>query len=170
MPVHDLLVHPRENELVVGTHGRSVYILDVKPIEALLDLAGQAGVIDQPLHILPVKDVAAPASWTRQFQQQLRGSFFEMPEQTSPFFYYTKAAGKATLTIKDTDGNPLKVVEADAIAGINVFEWNGVLDADLAKKAEAARQAKTPAERPAGVRGPRGGAAAAQSRFPSRTG
>ena len=166
VPVHDLLVHPRENELVVGTHGRSVYILDVKPIQALLDPAGQARVIDQPLHILPVKDVAAPASWTRQFQQQLRGSFFEMPEQTSPFFYYTKAAGKATLTIKDTDGNPLKVVEADAIAGINVFEWNGVLDADLAKKAEAARQAKTPAERPAGVRGPRGGAAAAAEQIP----
>ena len=27
--VHDLFVHPREHELVIGTHGRSVYILDV---------------------------------------------------------------------------------------------------------------------------------------------
>ena len=27
--VHDLVVHPREHELVIGTHGRSVYILDV---------------------------------------------------------------------------------------------------------------------------------------------
>lgn len=29
-PVHDLVVHPREYELVIGTHGRSVYVLDVK--------------------------------------------------------------------------------------------------------------------------------------------
>jgi len=32
-PVHDLVVHPRENELVIGTHGRSVYILDVEKIK-----------------------------------------------------------------------------------------------------------------------------------------
>lgn len=32
--VHDLVVHPRENELVIGTHGRSVYIMDVSTIQA----------------------------------------------------------------------------------------------------------------------------------------
>ena len=31
--VHDLVVHPRENELVIGTHGRSVYILDAEGIK-----------------------------------------------------------------------------------------------------------------------------------------
>ena len=33
-PVHDLVVHPRENELVIGTHGRSVYILDAEKIKS----------------------------------------------------------------------------------------------------------------------------------------
>jgi photosystem II stability/assembly factor-like uncharacterized protein len=31
--VHDLVVHPREHELVIGTHGRSTYILDVNDIK-----------------------------------------------------------------------------------------------------------------------------------------
>lgn len=31
-PVHDLAVHPRDDELVIGTHGRSCFILDVEPI------------------------------------------------------------------------------------------------------------------------------------------
>jgi len=31
--VHDLVVHPRENELVIGTHGRSVYILEAETIK-----------------------------------------------------------------------------------------------------------------------------------------
>ena len=31
-PVHDLVIHPRENELIIGTHGRSVFILDVDSI------------------------------------------------------------------------------------------------------------------------------------------
>lgn len=31
-PVHDLTVHPRDPEMVIGTHGRSVFVLDVTPI------------------------------------------------------------------------------------------------------------------------------------------
>jgi photosystem II stability/assembly factor-like uncharacterized protein len=31
-PVHDLFVHPRDRKLVIGTHGRSVFILDVSRI------------------------------------------------------------------------------------------------------------------------------------------
>ena len=32
-PVHDLVIHPRENEMVIGTHGRSCFVLDIKPIQ-----------------------------------------------------------------------------------------------------------------------------------------
>jgi photosystem II stability/assembly factor-like uncharacterized protein len=32
-PVHDLVIHPRENEMVIGTHGRSCFVLDVKSIQ-----------------------------------------------------------------------------------------------------------------------------------------
>jgi len=31
-PVHDLVVHPRELDLVIGTHGRSVFVLDIESI------------------------------------------------------------------------------------------------------------------------------------------
>jgi photosystem II stability/assembly factor-like uncharacterized protein len=31
-PVHDLVAHPRESEIVIGTHGRSCFVLDVQPI------------------------------------------------------------------------------------------------------------------------------------------
>jgi photosystem II stability/assembly factor-like uncharacterized protein len=34
--VHDVLVHPRDNDLILGTHGRSIYILDdATPIQQL---------------------------------------------------------------------------------------------------------------------------------------
>ena len=32
VPVHDLVVQERENELVIGTHGRSIYVLDLAPL------------------------------------------------------------------------------------------------------------------------------------------
>ncbi len=34
-PVQDLLVHPRENDLVVGTHGRGFFITDITPLQEL---------------------------------------------------------------------------------------------------------------------------------------
>jgi photosystem II stability/assembly factor-like uncharacterized protein len=33
-PVHDLDVHPREGELVIGTHGRSVFVLELESVRA----------------------------------------------------------------------------------------------------------------------------------------
>jgi photosystem II stability/assembly factor-like uncharacterized protein len=34
-PVHDLIIHPRDRELVVATHGRSLFIIDVAPLQEL---------------------------------------------------------------------------------------------------------------------------------------
>src|SRR5262249_46126279 len=33
--VHDLVIHPRDRDLVIGTHGRSVYVMNIAPLEAL---------------------------------------------------------------------------------------------------------------------------------------
>ncbi|MDX1396404.1 MAG: hypothetical protein R3195_18630 [Gemmatimonadota bacterium] len=35
VPVHDLKIHPRERELIAGTHGRSIWIADVAPLQQL---------------------------------------------------------------------------------------------------------------------------------------
>jgi hypothetical protein len=41
--VHDLVVHPRDNELVAGTHGLSVFVLDVSTIQRRVRQANAAG-------------------------------------------------------------------------------------------------------------------------------
>jgi hypothetical protein len=33
VPVHDLVVHPREKDLIVGTHGRSIFVADISSLE-----------------------------------------------------------------------------------------------------------------------------------------
>ena len=50
--VHDLLVHPRENDLILGTHGRSVLILD--DIRFLQEL--DPAQLDKTAHLFPVRD------------------------------------------------------------------------------------------------------------------
>ncbi len=51
VPVDDIIVHPRENDLVVGTHGRSIWILpDITPLERLSN-----EVLASPAHLFPIK-------------------------------------------------------------------------------------------------------------------
>ena len=35
VPVHDMVIHPRDGELVAGTHGRSIWIVDIRPLQQL---------------------------------------------------------------------------------------------------------------------------------------
>ncbi len=37
VPVHDLKIHPRDHELIAGTHGRSIWIVDITPLEQMTD-------------------------------------------------------------------------------------------------------------------------------------
>src|SRR5690606_6917795 len=33
VPVHDLKIHPRDAELIAGTHGRAIWIVDIAPLQ-----------------------------------------------------------------------------------------------------------------------------------------
>jgi photosystem II stability/assembly factor-like uncharacterized protein len=50
VPVHDLVVHPRDRDLVAGTHGRSIYTLDIGPLEEATD-----SVMAAPSHLFAVE-------------------------------------------------------------------------------------------------------------------
>jgi hypothetical protein len=35
VPVHDLKIHPRDRELIAATHGRSIWVVDIAPLEEM---------------------------------------------------------------------------------------------------------------------------------------
>ncbi len=37
VPVHDLKIHPRDHEMIAATHGRSLWIADISPLEQMSD-------------------------------------------------------------------------------------------------------------------------------------
>ena len=64
VPVNDLVVHPRENDLIIGTHGRSIYIVD--DISPLRDISEE--LTNKKLHFFKVPDAY-------QFQQGRLSSY-----------------------------------------------------------------------------------------------
>jgi hypothetical protein len=54
-PVYDLAIHPRENDLIIATHGRSLYVVD--DITALRTISDE--ITSKKLHVFPVSDAYA---------------------------------------------------------------------------------------------------------------
>jgi len=51
VPVYDLVLHPRDHDLVIATHGRGVYVLD--DIRPLRELAGDLRIAEVELFLFP---------------------------------------------------------------------------------------------------------------------
>ena len=59
--VHDLVIQNKANELVVGTHGRSIYKTDISKMEALTDT-----VMAKPLHLFKIANQKKSDNWGKK--------------------------------------------------------------------------------------------------------
>jgi len=134
VPVHDLAIHPRERELIAGTHGRSVWIVDVLPVQELT-----AKLRNDAVHLFPVEDVHAERGWQSRPDEWFDETA-DLPKLQGS--YWAKQAGPVTLTVFDADQQPLQTLHFVATRGINAYTWNLELDPQQALAAERAQLAK----------------------------
>jgi len=143
VPVHDMIVHPRDRELVVGTHGRSAWIVDVLPVQDLT-----AEVRGKDVHVFPLAPLQADRGW-RSKPVWWYDDSASRPEVGGAF--WAKADGRATVRVIDANGQPVRELALDAKAGVNRLTWDAKVDRDLALAAEKfdnekrAKDAKEPA-------------------------
>jgi photosystem II stability/assembly factor-like uncharacterized protein len=134
VPVHDVAVHPREGDLVVATHGRSVYVAEAAPLRKLT-----AEVRSRTLHAFPIKTVKAGAN---------RG-YGDHPWITWPredvlarIAYWSKGGTPVTIRIKDTHGSVWRELAGTSLAGMNQIDYDLSADAKLADAAETIARAR----------------------------
>ena len=130
VPVHDLAVHRRDRELVAGTHGRSVWVVDVLPVQE------HAAVGDAELRIYPVEPVRASRGWQSRRSRWFDRSAYD-PELAVPFF--AAADGSVGFAVVDDQDEVLYETEVAARAGVNTLTWDLLVDRDRALAAEQAR-------------------------------
>jgi hypothetical protein len=131
VPVHDLVVHPRDRELVAGTHGRSIWIVDVLPLQDLTAAVGAEGA-----HLFHVDDVSYSRGWRGAPER-----WFDHNEAKpkSVIQYWAAQAGSGTLKVLDADKNPVRELAVEAKHGINRLEYDLLVDPALGLAAEVAR-------------------------------
>jgi photosystem II stability/assembly factor-like uncharacterized protein len=103
--VHDLVVHPRDDVLVIGTHGRSVYVMDVGPVQEF-----DQKISGKEFHMFGIPTV---------YRTQQRGA-----NQKAQIYYYLKESRPVSVEIIDETKKVVKSLEFQGNKGINVRTWD----------------------------------------------
>ncbi len=124
VPVPDLQIQSRANDLVAGTHGRGIYILDdLSPLEHLAD-AKQASVA----YLFPVQDALLfQPNGSRSSGMGTRGFSGQNPEP-GPHIAYTigevPPSAKVSLTVLDASGAPVRALPVSRQPGLYRISWD----------------------------------------------
>jgi photosystem II stability/assembly factor-like uncharacterized protein len=134
--VHDVKIHPRDNDLVIGTHGRGIYIVDdITPLQQL----GPSG-LERRLHLFQQR----PATlWENTSRGGQRGHFWFAGENpptieaasslprgefrnTALITYYLGdgVVGPVTLEIGDPARGHARTVTLDPEPGLHRYQWD----------------------------------------------
>jgi hypothetical protein len=122
VPVDDIAIHPRENDLILGTHGRSIWILDdITPLE---QISGQ--VLTSDLHLF---DLRPAITWNMTFTKRWTGDKYfaaQNPSYGAAINYYLRRSTQepAKIAILDGQGAMVRQLEGPGTAGIHRVAWD----------------------------------------------
>ncbi len=121
-PVHDLKIQEREKDLLVGTHGRSIYLIDIEELQQL-----NAELLAKPVHAFALSDVAYSAGWGMK-----RGAFSQTSEPSMKATVYASESGTAQVEVKTKDGETRQTLEVDVHPGLNFVSYDVTMDSGVA--------------------------------------
>ena len=120
----DIRIHPRDGDLIIGSHGRSIWIADdITPLQQLTPavLAADATLFDIRPAVAWLNDRKAGQAVTGQFVFQGENA----PRGTAISYYLKNAGmGPAKISITDVSGRVVREIDGTANQGINRVQWN----------------------------------------------
>lgn len=159
--IDEIVIHPRDNAMVLGTHGRSIWILDhVEPIQEYA--AAQASASDATLF-----SIGPALQWRSKDHQndEFWGHHFfageNPPTDAVIQFHLKKPVGTMALKITDTLGKDIRTIAIPAsrnVAGIQAVCWD--MRVDPLPPAPGAPTGQPVGGRPGGPGGRAGGGGA----------
>ncbi|MEI6245079.1 MAG: hypothetical protein WCQ64_08530, partial [Acidobacteriota bacterium] len=118
--VDDILIHPREKDLIIATHGRSLWIADdITPLEQLASAPGTTVKMFDPRPAVQWKtDLTATRRVTAR---QFKG---ENPQAGTAFSFWAQSdLGEAKFEVLNAQGQVVSTMTTQAKAGMNRVQW-----------------------------------------------
>jgi hypothetical protein len=118
-PVYDLEIHPRENDLIVATHGRGFFITDITPLQEL-----DQQVLGQDFYLF---DVESKVKWVTRTATVSSSQNFRGPSEPNGVVvnYYLKAPVSGEVMVRILQGSRVVAeTKGPNAAGLNQVLWN----------------------------------------------
>ena len=117
-PVTDMVIHPREQDLVAGTYGRGIWVVDIAPIREMSNENLSQGVWLFAVKPKPIRRDGAQGNY------RLLGDTFPLtPNEPNGLliYYYLRqdATQPVSITIADSTGKVVRTLQGTQKAGIN---------------------------------------------------
>ncbi len=120
VPVDDIAIHPRDNDLILGTHGRSIWVLDdMKPLENLSD-----AVLAAKLHVFPIRDAVNYRLFHYKTNPGHKVFLAKNPPQGALIYYYLSEPEAVKVTVSDATGQVVRTIEGSNHIGLNRTNWD----------------------------------------------
>ena len=119
--IHDLVIHPRDGDLIAGTHGRSIWILDdISPLRNLN--------ADNKNKLF---DTRESTQWIR-INTGRKQPYFEFRGKNPPYGaiinFFSNSNKKGEISISNLDETNFYSKEINMVKGINRFIWPFTLE------------------------------------------
>ncbi|HEX3868706.1 MAG TPA: hypothetical protein VHV78_18220, partial [Gemmatimonadaceae bacterium] len=144
VPVFDLQIHPRDHELIAATHGRSIWITDITPLEQMTSKVMATGT-----HLFAPKTAY---QWGEGPEPGLPGNgwgqaimTYANPPYGADIVYRlaSAASGSVRLVVSDAGGDTLANLNGPGAVGLHHVTWNF----QIAPQRAAARPELSPSQR-----------------------
>lgn len=121
VPVHDLKIHPRDAELIAGTHGRSIWIVDIAPLQQMTrTVAGLPAYLFEPR--VAVQYGEPPIGGESTGNMIFRAP---SPQYGADVWYrVTRSGGPVRVVIQDVKGDTMATLTGPGAPGVHRVTWN----------------------------------------------
>ncbi len=117
--VHDLVVHPRDKMLVVGTHGRSLYLGNVKELQQL-----SPELMAKPLVLFEANKMRFSPRWGSKGWWTSNGPTLQLP-------VWSKEAGKVSMSVITENGLTLHTMSTTVQAGLQYIPYDLTINSEI---------------------------------------
>ncbi|MDG1571413.1 glycosyl hydrolase [Robiginitalea sp. M366] len=112
--VHDLVVQPEAGHLLVGTHGRSIYKADIRPLQNT-----GAADLEKPLLVYDLENLRHSGRWGSSWSTW--GEAFTPGVDVR---FYSAKGGVVSAEVRSADGVVVSATEMEADPGFNVLSYD----------------------------------------------
>lgn len=122
--VHDLVIQEEAQDLVIGTHGRSIYVADISNFSTLNEL-------ESDLVVFEIEEIRHSGGWGNSGWSE----WFGYNEPSIDFAVFTRNPGIVNLELKSDSGLVVKSwTDTTEFKGYNTLTYDLTIDAEIANQ------------------------------------